>query len=151
MEALRALLDWGRVRLEGLRSGDSPGASGAKSPTTVVGRVVAGGAAPDREEEAVVEVSLAMALQAVQRSLRQQGKPPLQVSEKTLIAQLEAEGLLLDRAGRPIVAGQAGNRSHQVRIERRRLRVVRMRLGDLLGSDDRAGGESPEREDCPEA
>ena len=83
-----------------------------------------------------------MALQAVQRSLRQQGKPPLQVSEKTLIAQLEAEGLLLDRDNRPIAPGQGGNRSRQVRIERRRVRVIRMRLADLLGSEDETATRS---------
>ena len=88
-----------------------------------------------------------MALQAVQRSLRQQGKPPLQVSEKTLIAQLEAEGLLLDRADRPIAPGHGGKHSRQVRIERKRVRVIRMKLADLLGSDDEAGGEAPVPED----
>ena len=89
-----------------------------------------------------------MALQAVQRSLRQQGKPPLQVSEKTLISQIEAEGLLLDRDNRPVVPGRGGNHSRQVRIERRRVRVIRMRLADLLGPDDEADGEASFAEDC---
>ena len=104
---------------------------------------MAGGSADDGEGERVVELSLAMALQAVQRSLRQQGKPAIQISEKTLIAQLEAEGLLLDRANRPIAPGQSGTRSRQVRIERKRVRVIRMKLDDLLGSDDEALGGVP--------
>jgi hypothetical protein len=131
LEALLALLNWGRVRLE------SPGggAAGEKSRGAVVGRIVAGTSA---DGEGVVELSVAMALQVVQRSLRQQGKPPLQVSEKTLIAQLEAEGLLVGRDNRPIVPGRGGNHSRQVRIEGRRVRVIRMKLADLLGSDDEA-------------
>jgi hypothetical protein len=134
LEALRALLDWGRVRLEA----PGGGTVGEKGRGAVVGRLVAGGSA---DEEPVVELSVAMALQAVQRSLRQQGKPPLQVSEKTLIAQLEAEGLLLDQGNRRVVPGRGGNHSRQVRIERRRVRVIRMKLADLLGSDDKAGDE----------
>ena len=86
------------MRFEGLRGVRSSGTSDDKNRAAVVGRIVAGGSSDDRDQ--VVELSLAMALQAVQRSLRQQGKPALQVSEKTLIAQLEAEGLLLDRASR---------------------------------------------------
>ncbi len=139
LEALRALLHWGRVRLE------SPGGGGAgeKGRGAVVGRIVAGGS-PDGGR--VVELSVAMGLQAVQRSLRQQGKPPLQVSERTLIAQLEADEFLLDRENRPIRPGHGGNRSRQVRIERRRVRVIRMRLADLLGSEDERD-EEPHAED----
>jgi hypothetical protein len=140
LEALRALLDWGRVRLEA----PGGGAGGEKNRGAVVGRIVAGGPV---DGDRVVELSLAMALQAVQRSLRQQNKPPLQVSEKTLISQLEAEGVLLDRDNRPLAPGGAGNRSRQVRIERRRVRVIRMTLADLLGPEDEAGGEAPRPED----
>jgi hypothetical protein len=143
LEALRALLDWGRVRLEAPGGGGAGVAIDAKNRGAVIGRTIADG---PEDEDRVVELSLAMALQAVQRSLRQQGKPPLQVSEKTLIAQLEAEGLLLDRDNRPVAPGSAGNRSRQVRIERKRVRVIRMKLTDLLGSDDEADGEVPDRE-----
>ena len=87
-----------------------------------------------------------MALQAVQRSLRQQSKPAIQISEKTLIAQLEAEGLLLDRANRPIAPGQSGGKSRQVRIDRKRVRVIRMKLDDLLGSDGEALRGGPARQ-----
>jgi hypothetical protein len=110
-----------------------------------VGRAFAGAIA---EGDQVVELSVAMALQSVQRSLRQQGKPPLQISEKTLIAQLAAEGLLLDRHNRPALPGRGGTHSHQVRIERRRVRVIRMRMADLVGSEDGDGGEAPRPEDC---
>ena len=110
----------------------------------LVGRIVAGASA-DGEE--VVELSVAMALRAVQPSLRQQGKPPLQVSEKTLISQLEAEGLLLDRDNRPIVPGRGGNHTRQVRIERRRVRVIRMKLAHLLGTEEEAPDEEPGSED----
>jgi hypothetical protein len=151
LETLRALLDWGRVRLEGWCSGESTGVVDGKNRSTVVGRVVAGGMPADKEEDRVVEVSIAMALQAVQRSLRLQGKPPLQVSEKTLIAQLEAEELLLDKKDRPIAPGQAGTKSRQVRIDRKRVRVIRMRLSELLGSDDEAGREVPQPANLPGA
>jgi hypothetical protein len=100
LEALRALLHWGRIRLEG-----PGGSAGEKNRGAVVGRIVAGGSSDGGQ---VVELSVAMALQSVQRSLRQQGKPPLQVSEKTLISQIEAEGLLLDRDNRPVVPGRGG-------------------------------------------
>jgi hypothetical protein len=129
LESLRALLDWGRVRLE-----VPGGAAGEKGRGAVVGRIVPGA-------EGVAELSVALALGAVQRSLRQQGKPPLQVSEKTLIAQLKAEGLLLDGANRPIEPGRGGHRSRQVRIERRRVRVIPIRLADLLGTDEESGSE----------
>jgi hypothetical protein len=92
-----------------------------------------------------------MALQAVQRSLRQQGKPPLQVSEKTLIAQLEADGLLLDRANRPFASGLPGGKSRQVRIERKRVRVIRMKLGDLWDSDGDALHEVPSETEVSKA
>ena len=107
--------------------------AGEKNRGAVVGRIVAGGSSDGGQ---VVELSVAMGLQSVQRSLRQQGKPPLQVSEKTLISQIEAEGLLLDRDNRPVVPGRGGNHSRQVRIERRRVRVIRMRLADLVGPED---------------
>jgi hypothetical protein len=151
LETLRALLDWGRVRLEGPRDSTSSGAIDTKNRATVVGRIVAGDSSADLVDDPAVELSLVMALQAVQRSLRQQGKPPLQVSEKTLIAQLEAEGLLLDKTGRPIAPGQPGNKSRQVRIERKRVRVIRLGLSDLLGSDDRAGREAPRRTELAKA
>ena len=54
--------------------------------------------------------------------------PPLEVSEKTSIAQLEAEGLLLDRTSRPIQPGKPGTKSRPVRIEQKRVRVIGMRL-----------------------
>src|SRR5262249_13185032 len=89
LEGRRALLEWGRIRLEPAGGG----AADEKGRGAVVGRIIAG-AKPEGDE--VVELSVAMALRAVQPSLRQQGKPPLQVSERTLIAQLEAGGLLVD-------------------------------------------------------
>ncbi len=116
-----------------------PAASDARSRSSVVGRVVAGGSADDGEGGRVVELSLAMASQAVQRSLRQQGKPAIQISEKTLIAQLEADGLLLDKDNRTIAPGQSGTKSRQVRIDRKRVRVIRIKLDDLLCSDAEAG------------
>jgi hypothetical protein len=134
LESIRGLLDWGQARLE------APGGGGVgeKDRGKVIDRMVAGASA-DGEE--IVELSVAMALRAVQPSLRQQGKPPLQVSEKTLISQLEAEGLLLDRDNRPILPGGGGNRSRKVRIERRRVRVIRVMLAHLLGSDEEAPDE----------
>jgi hypothetical protein len=146
LESLRSLLDWGQVRFEGQSGSKGHGASDGRSKATVVGRVVAGCSADDGEEGRVVELSLAMALQAVQRSLRQQGRPAIRISEKTLIAQLEAEGLVLDRANRPIAPGQSGGKSRQVRIDGSRVRVIRMNLDDLLGSDGEAlRGEPPRR------
>jgi hypothetical protein len=55
------------------------------------------------DNDRLVELSVAMALQAEHHSLRRQGKPPRQVAEKTLIAQLHAEELLLDRNNQPAV------------------------------------------------
>jgi hypothetical protein len=130
LEAIRALLHWDRVRLEA-----PGGATGETKRSAIIGRIVAGRTAVGEE---VVELSVAMALQAVQRSLRQQGKPPLNVSEKTLIAQLEADNRLLDRNDRPVEPGREGHRSRQVRIDQRRVRVIRMKLADLLRSDDEA-------------
>ncbi len=133
LDELRALLHWGRVRLES-PADERPDGRGRGA---TVGRIAGSGAG------AVVELSVAMALQAVQRSLRQQGKPPLQVAERTLIAQLEADGLLLDRDGCPVAPGRGGKRSRQVRIERRRVRVICMPLDVLLGPDDATDREVP--------
>jgi hypothetical protein len=139
LEAVRELLDWGRVRLEGRAGGDRAGDGQGRA--TVIGRVAAGPSSGGGEADRVVELSIALALQAVNRSLRQQGRPALQVGEKTLIGQLEAEGLLVDREGRPVAAGEPGVKSRQVRIERRRVRVIRLPLAALLGPDDSAEGE----------
>jgi hypothetical protein len=139
LDTLRALLDWGRARIEGLGGADDEKDRGA-----VVGRIIADATV---DEDRVVELSMAMALQAVQRSLRQQGKPPLQVSEKTLIAQLHADGLLLDKGNQPAAPGRGGKHSHQVRIERRRVRVIRMRLADLLGSEDETDDDEARSDD----
>jgi hypothetical protein len=133
LDTLRALLDWGRARIEGLG-----GADGEKDRGAIVGRIIADATV---DGDRVVELSMAMALQAAQRSLRQQGKPPLQVSEKMLIAQLHAEELLLDRDNQPVVPGQGGTHSRQVRIGQRRVRVIRMKLDDMLDPDEEAGGE----------
>jgi len=146
LETLRALLDWGRVRLEGQTDGNSSGAIETKNRATVVGRVVAGDSSADRADDPALDLSLVLALQAVQRSLRQQGKPPLRVSEKTLIAQLEAEGLLLDKSSQPIQPGKPGKKSRQVRIDQKRVRVIRMKLDDLLGSLDGPDRAAPRRE-----
>jgi hypothetical protein len=55
--------------------------------------------------------------------------------------------LLLDRDNQPAAPGRGGKHSHQVRIERRRVRVIRMRLVDLQGREDQADGEEAGSDD----
>ena len=52
------------------------------------------GAAP-RQEDTALEIWTSAALGVVQQALRQQGKPPIAVTEKTLLQQLREDGVLL--------------------------------------------------------
>src|SRR5262249_40258632 len=77
LATLRDLVAHGRVRVEGDRSVDP------SSQARVIGKVF-GAQLPTRR--LVWQVSVAMAAEAVQESLRLQGRPALQVTGNTLVA-----------------------------------------------------------------
>jgi hypothetical protein len=61
-------------------------------------------------------VSTGLALAAVNRCLREQGKPELRATPAALLDQLRREGRLLDAAGRPLDPEGRGPATQQVRI-----------------------------------
>jgi len=79
--------------------------------------------------ETPINLCLSRGLEAVQESLRKQGKPLLQVSERTLTAQLGASGWLLDENNQPMDKEAKGVKTKQITVGGDRKRCVRMRIG----------------------
>jgi hypothetical protein len=65
-----------------------------------------------------VEIILDVALAAVQRALRAQGRPELAITKETLLEQFVADGLLLNDKGQKIQPQDRGRRVFQRRIRR---------------------------------
>jgi hypothetical protein len=66
--------------------------------------------------KAIVWVSTEMALAEVQKSLRDQGRPPLPLRPQQIPELLKKEGKLLDRSGQPIPADAKGSVTQQRRL-----------------------------------
>jgi hypothetical protein len=86
------------------------------------------------KDDTAINLSIPPALAAVQDSLRRQGRPPLNVSERTLITQLTADGLLLDEDNEPLDKNDKGVKTKQYRIDGERSRCVRIRIGEICES-----------------
>lgn len=108
----------------------------------LVGRSVAAAAPRDRLQptercergEAIFEIATSMAMEAVQGSLRRQGKPDLPVTERTLLDQLAQAGVLLDAQNQPLPPEGGGNRTRVQRLEGgRRHNVFRISFQALAG------------------
>jgi hypothetical protein len=65
-------------------------------------------------------ISTGLALAAVNKHLREQGKPDLKVTETTLLAQLRNDGRLLDEDGMPLDAASPSTRQLRIDGVRRR-------------------------------
>ena len=70
--------------------------------------------------EGLYELSINLALAAVQDQLRREGREALRVTERTLIEQLDAAGLIVPPETKE------GKNTHQVRLAGEKLRCVRM-------------------------
>lgn len=147
MATLQSLLAHQRVRITGLR-GDKSGNAPERVPS--IGKAVVYRGRTPMSNDTLCEISIPLALEVVQDSLRKQGKPELRVSAQTLIGELSASGKLLDLDGKPIKAGgqASGTRgggkktgrkpsSHLTRINGRQLRCFWILLRDLTGSETR--------------
>lgn len=147
LSTLRELLQYGRVVIEGFTPGamvqvsppndDRFGASWGQRQGTVMGKAERNGS--------IVKISPQLAMEAIQESLKKQGRPPLAVTQAALEKQLLEDGKLLDQNGNVLKAGGAtADRLYQ-----------RVRIGDSNGKDNRAkcitlpaelvGGQRPPR------
>jgi hypothetical protein len=102
LQILADLVRHERVQL-GARGEGGPPSVGRRAPTC----------------PAAYHVSANLALEAVQRCLREQGRPPLALVPGQIAKQLRAEGKLLDREGRPLAAGGSGAATMPHRIDGR--------------------------------
>ena len=68
---------------------------------------------------------------AVQKSLQDQGRQRLQVSEKTLLDQLADMGALVDRDNQPITAQFSGERTYKERLGSGSVRLARVPISFL--------------------
>jgi hypothetical protein len=62
------------------------------------------------------QISTALAIEAVQESLRRQNRPPLGATEKALLDQLRQDGKLLDAEGDPLPAQGTDHATQRVRV-----------------------------------
>jgi hypothetical protein len=125
---LRELLNYDRVWVEDLNYVDDE----RKPKELLIGRRVSSAPHPLFQAQDVLELSINLSLAAVQKSLRDQNKPPLAIGDQALIQQLAATGLLLDKDNRPFAADHSGVKTYQVRMEGTRMRVIRITRGALL-------------------
>ena len=131
LETLRSLIEYDRVWVEGLTRHDPE----KKQFDMLIGRVANPSAkrCDNRESVgAVLELNIPRARRAVQKSLKEQGKPELPLGDQALIEQLATTGLLLDEEGNSIMPGQCGSKTRQVRILGTRMRTIRIRRVNLL-------------------
>jgi Domain of unknown function (DUF927) len=137
VEELCSLLACQKVRIVGLI--DSPHPDGSRF-APIVGHT----APPNRSRRGeasegdgrVVELSLSGALSEVQKSLNDQKKPPLQVSETALVAQFVAAGLLLDPQGNVIAANQRGRKTYNLQLDGGQARLARLPVSLFLGQGE---------------
>jgi hypothetical protein len=115
LDTLRPLLAHNKVRFQGDKEVWS------LTPVAVIGKAAG----------EVYEVSIPMALAAVQEQLRRQGRDPLKVSDSALIQELEAAGKVVPP---PTKGGAKGEKSHSIRVDGRKVRCVRIPRAEL--SDD---------------
>jgi hypothetical protein len=65
-------------------------------------------------ESSLLQVSTSRSLAAVQKSLREQGKPELAVQNRTLLDQLRQDGKLSDETGSPLAPGAKVTRQRRI-------------------------------------
>jgi hypothetical protein len=128
------LLTYGHVRLQGWVPANFT--AGELTNKSVIGRTTIsndGGECMTEEEQLhqVVEISMSLALRAVNESLSRKGRSVIATTERTLLYQLTHDGLLLDDDGQVLEARQGGRRTQTVRLSGVRSRVFRIHLNRL--------------------
>jgi hypothetical protein len=130
LSTLAVLVQQGAVRIQGNLPGSTPlqgtppligktvqadePRDQAAPPTTAPGGGRVG--AVSRREDTVLEIWTSAALAEVQRSLTQQRKPPIAVTDKMLLQQLREDGVLLDRNNQPLARESSTEATRQVKI-----------------------------------
>ena len=127
LAALGALVRSGQVRVDGYYPGYVISKGLDHKP--VVGREVG--------KMASVEIATKIAIAAVQDLLARQRRPPLAVTEKTLIMQLAGDGKLLDKDDRPIDPKAGGDRTWSAKVAGETRHVFRISAHELVGATRR--------------
>jgi hypothetical protein len=130
LSTLAVLVQQGAVRI----NGHLPGGTASPGMAPLIGKTVpadeprwqdapttaapaVGRRAPiARHEDTALEIWTSAALGQVQQALRQQGKPLLSVTEKTLLQQLREDGVLLDRNNQPLAHEGTEDATRQLKI-----------------------------------
>jgi hypothetical protein len=97
LDTVRSLVECNQVWINGLNDLGSE----KRRHDPMIGRVVNPGLDIKAMNDTVLELRIRMALEAVQKSLKNQGKPKLALGDQALIQQLAASGLLLVRFNAP--------------------------------------------------
>src|SRR5262249_459825 len=84
-------------------------------------------------EKDVVDIRTSRAMEAVQESLKKQGRKPLQMTDRALLAQLRQDGWLLAKDGEPLNASGRDGSTFQIRIAGEQGRGFRVGMNRLLG------------------
>jgi len=103
----------------------------------LIGKLIAPGtmAPADRIKShgALLEIGTKRALEQVQESLQRQQRPPLGVSERTLLDQLAQGGHLLGADGRPLTTGEGVGLTKKVRLKGAEMRCFVIAVDKVLG------------------
>ncbi len=124
-------IDFGRVRIGGL--GPRIVDDDSREKEKVVGQLTRmPGRTPmclaELDHDAVIKLCISFAQAAVQGQLRQEGRPELQITVRTLIDQLASLGCLVDPDNQqPIAEGHGGERTKKARIRGQSVNAVWIR------------------------
>jgi hypothetical protein len=124
LSTLDDLIETGKVRVEGFHRGPNP----RNEHAPLIGRYSGALGWPRAPMFAAYELNLGACLAEVNTFLRQQGRPEIRATPRTLLRQLREGGLLLDRNGEPLSAGMAASGDSTVtqRIGGTPMRVFRL-------------------------
>ena len=134
LDTLRELIIYNRIRIDGI--GPWIDRSDRGEVDRIVGRLdnrstpLPCGLNQDSDER-VIQLSIPLAMKAVQEQLRGQGRQQLQISERTLLDQLASLGYLLDSDNRPISEEQDGAKTYKTRIGGRSINAARIKAAVL--------------------
>lgn len=126
LSTLRSLIENERVRLQGYPNSGAGMASGQRPLIGKLARASTG----SRDS---FEVNTTLALEAVQESLRKQGRPALPTTPRALLEQLAADGKLLDEHGHPVGPEGQGRKTRSVSLGGSTCRAFRIAKEVLLG------------------
>lgn len=147
-------ITFGRVRIDGL--GPTIYYDDGREKDKIVGRMFRSTfctlrSLTDLHDDDVIQLSLSFARAAVQGQLRQEGRPDLQITDRTLVNQLASLGCLVDPDDQqPIADGHVGERTKKARIRGKSVNAVCIRAAAFRGAwSDRQPGERQSIETSP--